>query len=165
MPRASFWQIATIIGKLKAAGVYEETAIIISADHGENQGELGIYGEHGTADAGTCHIPMVIKWPGGAVSVDEGFHYNVDWAPTCMELLGSKSSIPELWDGQSYAPTVRTGETGQGSGRDELIVSQCCHVCQRGLRFDKWMYIRTYCDGLLHPPRRQGNSHCGGRDE
>jgi len=141
-------QIARIIGKLKAAGVYEETAIIISADHGENQGELGIYGEHGTADVGTCHIPMVIKWPGGAVGkVDDQFHYNLDWAPTCMEMLDAKQPIPELWDGQSYAPTVRSGN---GPGREELIISQCCHVCQRGVRFDKWMYIRTYCDGF-HP--------------
>ncbi|HJN29359.1 MAG TPA: hypothetical protein QF604_15740 [Candidatus Latescibacteria bacterium] len=62
-------------------------------------------------------------------------------------MLNAKQPIPELWDGQSYAPTVRSGN---GPGREELIISQCCHVCQRGVRFDKWMYIRTYCDGF-HP--------------
>ena len=35
--------------------------IIVSADHGENLGELGIYVEHGTADDATCHVPFVIK--------------------------------------------------------------------------------------------------------
>jgi arylsulfatase A-like enzyme len=45
--------IGRIVAHLKSAGVYEDTAIIISADHGENQGELGIYGEHATADAAT----------------------------------------------------------------------------------------------------------------
>ena len=141
-------QIAKMVAKLKAEGVYEETAIIISADHGENQGELGIYGEHGTADAGTCHIPMVIKWPGGVSGkVDDGLHYNLDWAPTCMELIDQQALSQDIWDGSSYASTVTSGAA---VGRQDLVVSQCCHVCQRGVRFDKWMYIRTYCDGF-HP--------------
>ena len=151
-------QIAKIIGKLKDAGVYEDTVVIISADHGENQGELGIYGEHGTADVGTCRIPMIIKWPApgtpgsdgkayAAGMVDDGLHYNVDWAPTVMEMIGKPGMCSKLWDGQSYAATLKDGTP---AGRDELIVSQCCHVCQRGVRFDKWMYIRTYCDGF-HP--------------
>ncbi|MDA0333804.1 MAG: sulfatase [bacterium] len=141
-------QIGKIVARLKAAGVYDDTAIIISADHGENQGELGIYGEHATADVGTCRIPMVIKWPGGAKgAVDDRFHYNIDWAPTCMQLLDPTASIPELWDGQSYAATV---QTGSGGGRDELVISQCCHVCQRSVRFDRWLYVRTYADGF-HP--------------
>ncbi len=137
-------QIKVICDKLKAAGVYDETAIIISADHGENQGELGIYGEHATADEGTCHIPMIIKWPGGlAGHLDKALHYNVDWAPTLIELLGGEPQ--PIWDGQSFAPAVRRGET---CGRDELILSQCVHVCQRSVRFDQWLYIRTYHDGF-----------------
>ena len=43
--------------------VLEETAIIISADHGENLGELNIYGDHQTADQITCRVPLVVSWP------------------------------------------------------------------------------------------------------
>lgn len=146
-------QIKFMIDQLKAAGIYDDTVIIISADHGENQGELGIYGEHGTADNGTCHIPMIVRWPGQQAGiVDEALHYNVDWAPTVMDMLGKAS--PEIWDGQSYADTIREG---QKAGRSELIVSQCCHVCQRGVRWrdtdatgheHEWMYVRTYFDGF-----------------
>ena len=79
---------ARVVAILKQAGVYEETAIIISSDHGENFGELGIYAEHGTADNITCRIPMIIKWPGGAKgTVADGLHYNLDWGPTLMDLL------------------------------------------------------------------------------
>lgn len=137
-------QIGKIVADLKAAGVYEETMIIISADHSENQGELGIYGEHATADQGTCRIPLIIKFPGGAKGVrNEAFHYQLDLAPTLMDLLGGKKS--ELWDGESYAPAVTSGEA---VGRDEVIVSQCCHVCQRAVRWENWIYIRTYHDGF-----------------
>ncbi|CAN5475985.1 sulfatase [soil metagenome] len=137
-------QIAKIVTTLKAQGVYEDTAIIISADHGENQGELGIYAEHGTADRGTCHIPLIIKFPGGMRGIaDEGLHYNLDLAPTLMDLLGGEKQ--PIWDGQSFAATVTSGDD---AGRDELIISQCAHVCQRSVRWEKWLYMRTYHDGF-----------------
>lgn len=41
--------IEQMVQQLKHAGIYDQTAIIISADHGENIGELGIYGEHATS--------------------------------------------------------------------------------------------------------------------
>ncbi len=137
-------QIRGFVEQLKQAGVYDDTLIIISADHGENQGELGIYGEHGTADQGTCNIPMIVRGPGvKAGAVDHGLHYNVDFAPTLMDLLGRKK--PEIWDGQSYAALL---QSGQDAGREQLVVSQCCHVCQRSVRWDRWLYIRTWHDGF-----------------
>jgi arylsulfatase A-like enzyme len=146
--------IGRLVDRLEAAGVLEDTAIIISADHGENQGDLGIYGEHGTADHGTCHIPMIVKWPGQKGGhVDRGLHYHLDWPTTCLELLGkeARAMCPPVWDGQSYAATLTDHAD---AGRDELILSQCAHVCQRSVRFDdgdrRWIYIRTYHDGL-HP--------------
>lgn len=147
--------IARLVDLLKDAGVYEDTAIIISADHGENQGELGIYGEHGTADQGTCHIPFIVRWPGKQTGiVDDGLHYHLDWAPTCIELIGHSESIPEIWDGRSFAETQNTGAD---CARDDLILSQCCHVCQRSVRFNDaghaWLYIRTYHDGYHLFPR------------
>ena len=140
-------KIKIITDKLKAAGVFEDTLIVISADHGENQGELGIYGEHATADQGTCNIPLIMHGPGvKAGTVDDGLHYNIDFAPTLMDLLGREKC--DIWDGASYATTVTKGTA---DGHDELIISQCAHVCQRSVRFNdgnrRWLYIRTYHDG------------------
>jgi hypothetical protein len=33
-------------------------------------------------------------------------------------------------------------------GREFLVLSQCAHVCQRSVRWDDWLYIRTYHDGF-----------------
>ncbi|MDR3710369.1 MAG: sulfatase [Capsulimonadaceae bacterium] len=138
------WHVGKIVERLKEAGVWDDTAVVISADHGENQGELGIYGEHGTADVPTCRIPMIVRWPGGAKGVvDKGLHYNLDLAPTYMDLLGSPPA--PIWDGVSFAPSILGG---QAPGRDELVISQCCHVCQRSVRWDNWLYMRTYHDGF-----------------
>ncbi len=137
-------QIAVIVKKLKDAGIYEDTAIIISSDHGENMGELEIYAEHATADHITCRVPFIIKWPGitGGRSHD-GLQYNVDTAPTLMDLLGGGKW--KKWDGQSFAPALTKG---RDTGRPELILSQCAHVCQRSVRWDKYLYMRTYHDGM-----------------
>lgn len=137
-------QIARLIDQLKEAGIYDDTAIIISADHGENMGELGIYAEHGTADVGTCRIPLIIKWPGASRGIrNSKFQYNLDLAPTLMELLGGNSQ--PIWDGQSYARALMDGED---VGRDEVTISQCAHVCQRSVRWENWLYMRTYHDGF-----------------
>lgn len=135
--------IGQIFDALRKQGVMDDLAIIISSDHGENMGELGIYGEHGTADHGTCRIPMIIRWPGAkAGHVDNSLHYNLDLCPTLAELFGGKPA--PCWDGQSFAKALK-GEGG--NGHDYLVLSQCAHVCQRSVRFGQWLYVRTYHDG------------------
>jgi choline-sulfatase len=137
-------QIAKIVANLKAAGIYDKTMIIISADHGENLGEWGLYGEHGTADEITCRVPLIIKYPGGAHGIrNSKFHYNLDLAPTLMDLLGGEKQ--DIWDGQSYSAAITEG---MDIGREEVTLSQCCHVCQRSVRWDKWLYTRTYHCGF-----------------
>ena len=137
-------QIGRLIFRLKQAGVYEDTLIILSSDHGENMGELGIYGEHATADSATCRVPLLIKGPGlVAGQVSEGLHYSLDLAPTLADYLNLKHG--SIWDGQSYADTLTRGEA---CGREQLVLSQCAHVCQRSVRFGPWLYMRTYHDGF-----------------
>ena len=135
--------VGQIFDKLREQGIYDDTAVIITSDHGENMGELGLYAEHGTADYPTCHIPFIIKWPGGSKNVHEdGFHYSVDLLPTMAELLHVAPG--KDWDGQSYAASILQGEN---TGRDSLVLSQMAHVCQRSARFGDWLYMRTYHDG------------------
>ena len=135
--------LGQIFKKLKEMGIYDDTAIIITADHGENMGELGIYGEHATADKHTCNIPMIINWPGlKGGHVDKGLHYNLDMAPTLADMLGKEKC--KSWDGQSFASVLKDGKSAD---RDYLVISQCAHVCQRSVRFENWLYVRTYNDG------------------
>lgn len=142
--RYADYLIGQLFDLLREKNIYEDTAIIITSDHGENMGELGIYSEHATADHPTCHIPMIIKWPSGVKNhVDNGLHYSLDLVPTMAELLNVEPY--HKWDGQSYAKTITEGKD---TGRDYLVLSQLAHVCQRSARFDDWLYIRTYHDGF-----------------
>ncbi len=136
--------IGHLFDALEAKGVMDDLVVIISSDHGENHGELGIYKEHATADQATCRIPMIIRWPGRgqAGHVDTGLHHNLDLAPTLAEMLDQPRQ--EAWDGQSYAAALTEGAD---CGKAFAVISQCCHVCQRSVRMGDWLYIRTYHDG------------------
>ncbi len=138
------YTLGKVFDKLKELGVYEDTIICITSDHGENFGELGLYAEHGTADNITCKIPMIVKWPNMEKNIiNNNLHYNIDLLPTVAELLNVNPS--NHWDGQSYANALKGEE--QKNVRDSLVLSQNAHVCQRSARFDDWLYMRTYHDG------------------
>jgi len=138
--------VGHIVERLQAMGVYEDTAIIISSDHGENLGELNIYGCHMTADESTTCLPCIIRWPGVTETMAgktwKGLHYNVDVAATILELAGGK--IPAMWDGESFASSLQSGDD---RGRNDLVVSHMAGVCQRSVRFEQYLCIRSYHDG------------------
>jgi arylsulfatase A-like enzyme len=133
-----------LLNALADAAVLDETAIIVSADHGENQGELNVWGDHQTADAITCRVPLIIRWPGLSESgrVDRALHYHYDWAATSIELAGG--SVPANWDGIPFTAALRDGRE---AGRPYLVTSQGAWACQRGVRFDDYICLRTYHDG------------------
>ena len=140
--------VGQIVAALEAAGVLDETIIIISADHAENQGELNVWGDHQTADHGTCRIPLIIRWPGltDSARVDSALYQHYDWAATLIEMAGG--SVPANWEGRSFAEAFRAGES---AGRPYVATSQGAWAVQRGVRFDHeghaYIALRTYHDG------------------
>jgi len=137
-----------ILNALADQGVLDDTIIMVSADHGENQGELNVYGDHQTADHITNRVPLIVRWPGvTGARVDQALHYQMDMAATMLEMLDIE--IPPLWDGTSFAPAFRAGTE---QGRDYLVVSQCAWSCQRAVRWGPWIMIRTYHDGYKEFP-------------
>ncbi len=141
--------VGQIVKALKEEGIYEDTLIIISSDHGENMGELGIYAEHGCADEYTCKIPFIMKYPGGVKDVkDNNLHHNYDLLPTLADLLGFNKM--DEWDGTSFANALFNKDYQK---RDYLVLSQMAHVCQRSVRYKDYLYIRTYHDGFHFFPK------------
>jgi arylsulfatase A-like enzyme len=129
-----------LIEKLDDLGVLDDTAVLVSSDHGEAFGELGVYADHHAADEACCHIPAVLRWPGLAPTVDHGLHYHLDLAATTLALAGIP--VPPGWDGRA----IEIGSLG----RDHLVLSQGAWSCQRSVRWDDLLYLRTWHDGY-HP--------------
>jgi len=140
--------IGKITNLLKKLVIYDDTLIIISADHGESQGELNVYGDHATA----CHIinrvPMIIKWPKKKwKKVYHSLIYQTDVAATILKGVGRK--VPNSWDGKSFFQEI---ENRENFGRDYLIISQNAWSCQRTVRFENWTLIKTFHSGLKNFP-------------
>jgi arylsulfatase A-like enzyme len=139
--------VGRLLNALADVGVLDDTLIMISADHGENHGELNIWGDHQTADAITCHVPLIVRLPGTRrqARVDAALHYQYDWAATLIELAGG--AVPANWDGKPFTAAF---EAGRDEGRPYLVTSQNAWACQRGVRFDRYMLLRSYHDGYKH---------------
>jgi arylsulfatase A-like enzyme len=145
-----YWD--TLFGELLATldelGIAEETAIIVSADHGECFGEHGSYGEHGHANEPVNRVPLIVYWPGVTDDLpDSARHcdsllYNIDYAPTLCDLLGIP--IPPGWQGTSFAGAIRGQKI---PSREYLVLGQGAHTYQRAVRTRDHMYIRTYHPG------------------
>ncbi len=137
-----------ILSKLEELGILHDTMIIITSDHGENQGELNIYGDHQTADAITNKVPMIVHMPGESRErVDNGLYYQCDIGATILELAGGVTR--KKWDSISFANSFKECKE---AGREYLVVSQNAWSCQRAVIFDEYILIKTYHDGYKDFP-------------
>jgi arylsulfatase A-like enzyme len=142
--------LGLILDRLESLGVLDDTLILVSSDHGENQGELAVYGDHQTADAITNRVPMVVRFPrsmGIARAVHDGLCYPFDVFASVLELAGGRQ--PPEWDARSFAQDLRQG---RWPGRDFLVLSNGAWVCQRSARWDRWLLIRTLHSGFKSYP-------------
>lgn len=134
--------VGLLFQELERLGVLDDTAIVVSADHGDSFGEHGQYMDHGIANEAVHNIPLIIRWPGmkGRGPID-GLLYHLDLNPTLCELLNI--DIPPRWDGLSCAPAVRGDAFG---GRPYLVMDHGIYTLSRAVRTPDWSMMR-----MLHP--------------
>jgi arylsulfatase A-like enzyme len=100
-------QLARLFAELTALGLADDTAIVFTADHGEEFGEHGGTW-HGDLYPEDLHVPLLVHVPGGAPRAIDAPVSLVDIAPTILDLLGVP--VPAGWDGDSLVPFIE-GET------------------------------------------------------
>lgn len=144
--------IGNLFDLLREEDVFEDTLVILSGDHGENLGELNVYGDHQTADDKTCRLPLVVSGPGVESGTDDEFRYNVDLTATIADLAGA--DVPAGWDGETFARAVTEGDAavaggdGPAAGREYLVLTQGTWAVQRGVRWGDYLLLRTYHDAF-----------------
>ncbi|OYR40647.1 sulfatase [Halorubrum sp. Hd13] len=131
--------VGRLLDALEAAGVADETAIVVAGDHGEEFQEHGHLAHYPKLYDELIRVPFIVNVPGedgGRVSE----HVGLDAIPpTVADLLGVES--PPEWRGESVTPAVR----GDADPDQEPVVS----VTVRGEEVTEQPIPRSMADGDL----------------
>lgn len=99
--------LGRVIEFLKNTGQYDDTMIVVTADHGEMLGDRHSWGKFTVHDA-AYHTPLIIRQPGNAAragTVVTDLVETIDIAPTILDWVGQE--IPNSMDGRSLLPLLR----------------------------------------------------------
>ena len=111
-------RIGTLLAKLDALGLREDTIIIYQSDNGHSTeerahfggGNAGLYrGAKFSLFEGGIHVPALLSWPG---HISEGgvraqLAHGCDWLPTIAELCGAPLLNDDI-DGRSLVPVIQS---------------------------------------------------------
>ncbi len=93
------YQLGRLFGELKSRGLYDNTVIVITSDHGEHLGDHGLYAKSTFLES-SARVPIILRLPRtplGPPDESGGRRYNrrvdspaltADIAPTLLELAG-----------------------------------------------------------------------------
>jgi arylsulfatase A-like enzyme len=131
-------EIGKLIERLKALDLYEDTAILVTADHGEEFGEHGASRHGKTLYQQALHIPAILKLPRSRFARRrvEALASNIDSAPTLLEIAGIE--LPEEFQGRSLLEAIE--EQAAGTGRRavaELVAPNVVAYSMRDERFKR----------------------------
>ncbi|MFH0782185.1 MAG: sulfatase [Pseudomonadota bacterium] len=124
--------IGPVIKKLKDLGLYENTMIIICADHGEEFGEHGGSGHGRSLYEEVTRVPLIIKTAGKTkAKIIRELSQTVDIMPTILGLL--HINPPYHCQGINFAPLIN--ETGPFVSR-KYVYGQMPYYSS--IRTDTW---------------------------
>ena len=83
-------EVTELVGVLQESGLYDESLVVITADHGDNF-QSGYVTHYTPLLAATEHnIPLLVKYPGQVVGErEEALVSNVDIMPTVLDVIGA----------------------------------------------------------------------------
>lgn len=136
-----------VIETIKKRNDFDDTLILLTSDHGDYNGEHGLWCKGLPAFKGAYHIPAIISWKNGIKNPNRTISEPVslaDFAPTFLELIGEDTSTltgkslvpfindeqPEKW--REYSFTQTNGNEIYG--------------IQRAVFSDKWKLVYNSFD-------------------
>jgi arylsulfatase A-like enzyme len=86
--------VGRLLDHLRALGVYDDTLILLTADHGEEFHEHGGWWHGKTLYEEQIHVPLLVKWPkgvAGPAGADGEIVRHLDVMPTILALAGAEA--------------------------------------------------------------------------
>ncbi len=138
--------IGQILQALRENGLDENTLIIYTSDHGDMQGEHGLFWKHVFYEE-SVRVPLIVSWPG---SISGGQRCErvvsaVDVAATMLDAMDAPALPNSV--GQSFLPQIdgrRDAPTWENAAFSEYCTDKFGPpegAFQRMIRRDEWKYI------------------------
>jgi arylsulfatase A-like enzyme len=136
--------LGRLVRFLREEGLYDDTLIVVSSDHGEELGDHdpeSFYNRHGhSLYEELVHVPLVVKLPGekhAGTRVGPVVR-TIDVFPTILDVLRLPPSTGV--EGRSLRPTW---EGGEPAGRVALVEATAYGPEKKAVREDRYKYIVT----------------------
>lgn len=118
---ADYW-IGHLIDELKRRGLYDQTVLVVTADHGEELFDHGRLDHSRTFYDEIMRVPLIVRAPGRGIGATSQTQVGlIDVMPTLLDLLGvpytgtmQGKSLRPLLDGAPFPDRVFFGEADQG---------------------------------------------------
>lgn len=153
--------LGRIFAHLKAQGLWDQTAVVFTSDHGYSIGQHTVEGKgnarwiagggRGPTRANlwdsSLRVPLLIRWPGvtrpGAVIPQ--LVSNIDFFPTFLAMLGAAPPAPLRPEGLDLTPLLR----GENRPARDIVFAQydlhnTASARMRGARTERWKFVRRF---------------------
>ncbi len=127
-------EIGRALGHVKKAGLYDDSLIVILADHGEAMYEHRAWGHSMNVFEETVHVPLLVKFP-ASMNLKGRVRTVVqltDVFPTLADLFGQRITLP----GKSLLEAVN-GETIDDTC---AVAKSIADTARFGMRWRQWYY-------------------------
>lgn len=129
--------VGAVVAKLKEKGIYENTLIIVTSDHGNyNLGKTTIY-------EGGVKVPLMMHWPDG-IQPETNYNelvQNIDFTPTFLDLAGvDLKNVDSKMDGVSLKEILK----GSENAVHDYLFFELGYA--RGVMTKDWKYITVRYD-------------------
>lgn len=142
--------VGRVVQSLKDKGLYENTIIIYTTDHGEHLFEHGLRGKHCMYED-AVNIPFIISYPKlfKQNTTNNSLVSLIDIMPTLADLVGGKT--PETAQGVSLVDVLTTGSElknrvvySEFRGADYSLLPKAKEVPSRMMRKGDFKFIYTH---------------------
>lgn len=126
--------VGELVKELKEKGLYENTLILFTSDHGDMLGSHGLYNKEQLYEE-SIRVPLLIKASDIKPGVNtEQIAQMIDIMPTLLDYMGI--AVPQHTDGQSLMPILR----GHAQTLEKNVAFIECNNYKMGIRTPKYTY-------------------------
>ena len=139
-----------ILDRLREMGRWDDTVVILQADHGEELDDHGMWFDHHGLYETNVRVPFLLRFPGdtNGGKVVNGLTTLLDVFPTILDALGIPSPVSDL-PGKSLLPVIHGTENHTA---ESVYLTECTWLRKHAWRTEEWKLIEALEPDIYNSP-------------